>query len=92
MGGCGSTGEFIHLTPDYLMHINGTSETQFGPHENVFVHEWAKLRYGVFDEYGYPGDEQVSDFTHFSTFTFLYVVLSIYLFLSTHFFTTKRFT
>ncbi len=24
---------------------------------NVFVHEWAKFRYGVFEEYGYPGDE-----------------------------------
>ena len=91
MGGCGSTGEFIHLTPDYLMHINGTSETQFGPHENVFVHEWAKLRYGVFDEYGYPGDEQVRVLLiflhlHFCTFS------TIYLFVSTHFFTTKRFT
>ncbi len=25
--------------------------------ENIFVHEWAHLRYGVFDEHGYPGDE-----------------------------------
>jgi len=25
--------------------------------ENIFVHEWAQLRYGVFDEHGYPGDE-----------------------------------
>ena len=23
---------------------------------NVFVHEWSKLRYGVFEEYGYAGD------------------------------------
>ena len=23
---------------------------------NIFVHEWAKLRYGVFEEHGYPGD------------------------------------
>ena len=22
----------------------------------VFVQEWSKLRYGVFEEYGYPGD------------------------------------
>ena len=24
----------------------------------VFVREWAKFRFGVFEEYGYPGDEQ----------------------------------
>ena len=23
---------------------------------NLFAHEWAKLRYGVFEEYGFPGD------------------------------------
>jgi len=26
--------------------------------EKVFVHEFAKLRYGVFEEFGYPGDSQ----------------------------------
>ena len=34
------------------------SEELFGPSENVFVHEFSKLRYGVFEEYGYPGDDQ----------------------------------
>ena len=24
----------------------------------VFVREWAKFRYGVFEEYGYPGDDR----------------------------------
>ena len=24
----------------------------------VVVHEWAKLRWGVFEEHGYPGDQQ----------------------------------
>ena len=24
----------------------------------VVVHEWAKLRWGVFEEHGYPGDAQ----------------------------------
>ena len=24
----------------------------------VFTHEWAKYRYGVFEEYGYPGDDR----------------------------------
>ena len=23
---------------------------------NAFVHEWSKFRYGVFEEFGYPGD------------------------------------
>ena len=26
--------------------------------EKLFVHEFAKLRYGVFEEHGYPGDSQ----------------------------------
>ena len=26
--------------------------------EKAFVHEFAKLRYGVFEEFGYPGDSQ----------------------------------
>ena len=38
--------------------INGYSKDLFGPHRNIFVHEWSKLRYGVFEEYGYPGDKQ----------------------------------
>jgi hypothetical protein len=29
------------------------------PTDKLFVHEWAKLRYGVFEEHGYPGDSQV---------------------------------
>jgi uncharacterized protein YegL len=33
-------------------------EDVFGPPGQVFVHEWAKYRYGVFEEHGYPGDQQ----------------------------------
>ena len=44
LGGCGSMGEYMHLTPNYLTHINQESDTKFGPHDNIFVHEWAKLR------------------------------------------------
>jgi hypothetical protein len=25
---------------------------------NLFVFEWAKFRYGVFEEHGFPGDER----------------------------------
>ncbi|XP_053549660.1 calcium-activated chloride channel regulator 1-like [Bombina bombina] len=48
-GGCGEQGKYIHLTPDFMIH-NGLSNT-FGPRGRVFVHEWAHLRWGVFDEY-----------------------------------------
>ena len=64
---CGNLGKFIHLTPEYLLNLNdynGDAEEIFGPHENIFVHEWAKLRYGVFEEYGYPGDLVYPLFTH----------------------------
>lgn len=57
-GGCGQRGEYIHLTPNFLLHLNDTSPDYFGPLDHVFVHEWSKLRYGVFEEYGYPGDEK----------------------------------
>ena len=45
LGGCGAFGEYIHLTPNYLTHIGDTSDENFGPHDNIFVHEWSKLRY-----------------------------------------------
>ncbi len=57
-GGCGDRGDYIHLTPDFLRNMNTSSMQFFGPADKIFVHEWAKLRYGVFEEYGYPGDEQ----------------------------------
>ena len=41
LGGCGVLGEYIHLTPNYLVNL---FEDEIGPHENIFVHEWAKLR------------------------------------------------
>ena len=30
----------------------------YGNWGKVIVHEWAKLRWGVFEEHGYPGDPQ----------------------------------
>ncbi|KAI4882946.1 hypothetical protein NFI96_015881, partial [Prochilodus magdalenae] len=47
--GCGEEGEYIHFTPDFLMSDESTSP--YGPRGRVFVHEWAHLRWGVFDEY-----------------------------------------
>ncbi|ROT66655.1 hypothetical protein C7M84_015309 [Penaeus vannamei] len=53
-GGCGDPGRFIHLTPDYL--TDDTEAAKWGPRDKTFVHEWARLRWGVFDEIGYPDD------------------------------------
>ena len=46
------------MTPNFITNLLDSSTETFGPIENVFVHEWSKLRYGVYEEFGYPGDEQ----------------------------------
>ncbi|KAL6471819.1 hypothetical protein MHYP_G00204690 [Metynnis hypsauchen] len=49
MKGCGEESEYIHFTPNFLLNddfLNG-----YGPRGRLFVHEWAHLRWGVFDEY-----------------------------------------
>ncbi|XP_025728359.1 calcium-activated chloride channel regulator 1 [Callorhinus ursinus] len=48
MGKCGEKGERIHFTPDFLA---GKKSDIYGSQERVFVHEWAHLRWGVYDEY-----------------------------------------
>ncbi|XP_053549082.1 calcium-activated chloride channel regulator 1-like [Bombina bombina] len=48
-GGCGEKGKYIHFTPNFM--VNDSSTKIFGPRGRVFVHEWAHLRWGVFDEY-----------------------------------------
>ncbi|KAG8437234.1 hypothetical protein GDO86_008078, partial [Hymenochirus boettgeri] len=48
-GGCGEQGKHIHFTPNFLLKDNLISV--YGPRGKVFVHEWAHLRWGVFDEY-----------------------------------------
>ncbi|KAG2461517.1 CA3A1 regulator, partial [Polypterus senegalus] len=47
--GCGKEGLYIHFTPNFL--LNDTFMKTYGPRGKVFVHEWAHLRWGVFDEY-----------------------------------------
>ncbi|WAR27850.1 CLCA1-like protein [Mya arenaria] len=46
---CGKGGTYTYLP---LSFVKNTSRTDFGKHENVIVHEWAQLRWGVFPEYG----------------------------------------
>ena len=57
-GDCGQPGDQIHLTPWYVTHHTTEAEARYGRAEKVLVHEWAKLRWGVFSEYGYPGDQK----------------------------------
>ncbi|XP_006831135.1 PREDICTED: calcium-activated chloride channel regulator 2 [Chrysochloris asiatica] len=47
--GCGKEGKYIHFTPNFLLNSDFTAG--YGPRGRVFVHEWAHLRWGVFDEY-----------------------------------------
>ncbi|XP_019607311.2 calcium-activated chloride channel regulator 2 isoform X1 [Rhinolophus sinicus] len=47
--GCGKEGKYIHFTPDFL--LNDDLIAGYGSRGRVFVHEWAHLRWGVFDEY-----------------------------------------
>ncbi|XP_028643958.1 calcium-activated chloride channel regulator 3A-1-like [Grammomys surdaster] len=47
-GQCGDRGQYIHFTPSFLLTDNLRT---YGPRGRVFVHEWAHLRWGVFDEY-----------------------------------------
>jgi len=68
-GGCGQQGEYIQVTEKFLTEINTTSSDIFGPPGNVFVHEWSKYRYGVFEEYGYPGDPLYPMFYYKTTWT-----------------------
>ncbi|XP_004603684.2 calcium-activated chloride channel regulator 1 [Sorex araneus] len=48
MGNCGEKGERIYFTPDF---IAGKKLAEHGPQGRAFVHEWAHLRWGVFNEY-----------------------------------------
>ncbi|XP_076035110.1 calcium-activated chloride channel regulator 4-like [Oratosquilla oratoria] len=48
--GCGRKGLYTLLPRDlYLNHLHG-------PPENLLMVEWAKLRWGVYDEVGFPND------------------------------------
>ncbi|KAM3840700.1 calcium-activated chloride channel regulator 4 [Vipera latastei] len=57
-GGCGIPGRYIHFTPTFL--TNDNLRNVYGSRGRVFVHEWAHLRWGVFDEYNYDAPFYVS--------------------------------
>ncbi|XP_063886379.1 calcium-activated chloride channel regulator 1-like [Scylla paramamosain] len=50
-GGCGEPGDWIYVPENFLL-----DNTNVGNPGNVLVHEWAKFRWGVFEEYGHLHD------------------------------------
>ncbi|XP_043115262.1 calcium-activated chloride channel regulator 3A-1-like [Puntigrus tetrazona] len=47
---CGAEGQYILFTPEYF--LNDIAIQHYGPRGKVLLHEWAHLRWGVYDEYG----------------------------------------
>ena len=48
---------YAQVSENYLnQHVQPMGPSVFGPPGQVFLYEWSKLRYGVFEEHGYPGD------------------------------------
>ncbi|XP_050712037.1 calcium-activated chloride channel regulator 1-like isoform X2 [Eriocheir sinensis] len=53
-GGCGEPGLYLHLTPRYLG--DGDVACRWGDKGKALMREWARLRWGVFEEHGYKSD------------------------------------
>ena len=66
---CGEEGLYIQVSRDYLTDHASSFSDIFGPPGQVFLHEWARLRYGVFEEHGYPGDPIYPAFYQQQTWT-----------------------
>uniref|UniRef100_S4RLT1 Chloride channel accessory 1 n=1 Tax=Petromyzon marinus TaxID=7757 RepID=S4RLT1_PETMA len=48
-GQCGEPGQYIQLTPNFL--LDDKNLKAYGPRGRAFVHEWGHFRWGLFDEY-----------------------------------------
>ncbi len=60
---CGHPGDAITIPRDFLM--SSSSNGSLASSAKLFAAEFAKLRYGVFDDLGYPGDAMYpSHFKH----------------------------
>ncbi|CAG7827611.1 unnamed protein product [Allacma fusca] len=51
--GCGKSGEVIYTPPSFLTDKTFNLEQR----SRIFLHEWMKFRYGVFEEYGFLNDK-----------------------------------
>ena len=57
LGECGERGQYIHFTSEFLLEISpNTNKPRHRRNSKIFMHEWAHLRYGVFNEYGERGN------------------------------------
>ncbi|KAK3869455.1 hypothetical protein Pcinc_025224 [Petrolisthes cinctipes] len=53
-GGCGDPADFIYFSDNYVLgNTNQLHQTNGG---HTLLHEWAKFRWGVFEEYGHIND------------------------------------
>ena len=59
----------LQITENYLNRDVETPDSVFGPSGQVFVYEWSKFKYGVFEEHGYPGDPLYPMFYSEQSFT-----------------------
>ncbi|XP_071959960.1 calcium-activated chloride channel regulator 1-like [Antedon mediterranea] len=60
-GLCGHKGEYIHLTPNFILN-KIDSEKMWGPVDKLLVHEWGHLQWGLFDEY--PTEDTPNFYKH----------------------------
>ncbi|XP_068098724.1 calcium-activated chloride channel regulator 1-like isoform X1 [Hyperolius riggenbachi] len=60
-GQCGEPGRYIHFTPNFL--LDDQLLAAYGRRGRVFVHEWAHLRWGVYDEYSADNPYYVAENT-----------------------------
>ncbi|CAL4152215.1 unnamed protein product, partial [Meganyctiphanes norvegica] len=63
--GCGDPGLYIHVTAEYL--LDDQQASWWGDRGKVLLMEWAKLRWGVFDEIGYHDDKIFPLFYHYKS-------------------------
>uniref|UniRef100_A0A646QFV9 EClCP n=1 Tax=Hemiscolopendra marginata TaxID=943146 RepID=A0A646QFV9_9MYRI len=61
-GECGESGEYIHLTPDFIKGLDRSGASAYGDPGRALIHEWSHLRYGVFDEHGFQHDSRTPPF------------------------------
>lgn len=54
--GCGESGDFVSLPAEFLTKWNSTVQA-FGDPAKIFVHEFVKHRFGIFDEFGFNHDK-----------------------------------
>jgi len=60
-GRCGEEGNPVLISDDYLIELMNNKDemiVKYGPIGKVLTQEFTKYRYGIFEEYGYPGSNQ----------------------------------